>query len=62
MRAEQADLRLWVRAPGDPEGVAADYAQSGDLVIANKADVGTVTATRGLDSLTVSTQTGQGLS
>lgn len=62
LRAEQADLRLWVRAPGDPEGAAAAYAQPGDLVVANKADLGVVTVADGFDSLAVSTRTGQGLS
>jgi tRNA modification GTPase len=30
-RAAQADLRLWVRAPGDPDGVAAEFARADDL-------------------------------
>ncbi|RYG15100.1 MAG: tRNA uridine-5-carboxymethylaminomethyl(34) synthesis GTPase MnmE, partial [Caulobacteraceae bacterium] len=61
LRAEQADLRLWVRAPGDPDGVAADYARPGDLMVANKSDLGDVDATSGLEVLSVSTATGQGL-
>ncbi|WP_428153377.1 tRNA uridine-5-carboxymethylaminomethyl(34) synthesis GTPase MnmE [Brevundimonas sp.] len=61
LRAEQADLRLWVRAPGDPDGVAADYARPGDLVVANKSDLGDVNATSGLEVLSVSTKNGQGL-
>ncbi len=28
-RAEAADLRLWVRAPGDPEGAASQYRPAG---------------------------------
>jgi len=38
-RAETADLRLWVRAPGDPEGGAAAFVRPGDLVIWTKADL-----------------------
>ena len=61
-RALQADLRLWVRAPGDPDGVAADYAQPGDLVVANKADLAGETPDLGFESLLVSTVSGEGLS
>ncbi|MFA4938153.1 tRNA uridine-5-carboxymethylaminomethyl(34) synthesis GTPase MnmE [Brevundimonas sp.] len=61
LRAEQADLRLWVRAPGDPDGVAADYAQPRDLVVANKSDLGSIHTTSGLEVLSVSTESGQGL-
>jgi tRNA modification GTPase len=60
-RAEAADLRLWVRAPGDPEGASRDYVQYGDLVIANKCDLGPVSVDRDLESLLVSTATGQGV-
>ena len=61
-RALQADLRLWVRAPGDPDGLAVDYAQPGDLVVANKADMAGETPDRGFESLSVSTTSGEGLS
>ncbi|PZU76185.1 MAG: tRNA uridine-5-carboxymethylaminomethyl(34) synthesis GTPase MnmE [Brevundimonas sp.] len=61
LRAEQADLRLWVRAPGDPDGVAADYARPGDLVVCNKADLGAVAVDGGFESLSVSSRTGEGL-
>lgn len=61
LRAEQADLRLWVRGPGDPDGVAADYARPGDLVVCNKADLGAVAVDGGLESLSVSSRTGEGL-
>ena len=60
-RAEAADLRLWVVAPGETERAAAAYARSGDLVILNKADLGRAPAPEGLESLCVSTATGQGL-
>ena len=39
-RAEAADLRLWVRAPGDPEGAAADFFRAEDFIVWTKADVG----------------------
>ena len=61
-RAEQADLTLWVRAPGDPDGVAADYVRPGDLVVANKADLEGAVPNRGLEVLTVSTRSGEGMS
>ena len=56
-RAEAADLRLWVRAPDDPDGVAADYARADDLIVWTKADLA---APEG-EGLSVSTTTGQGL-
>jgi len=59
-RAEQAELRLWVRAPGDPDGVAADYARPGDLVVRTKADLGAGPDTD-REALTVSTTTGEGM-
>ncbi|WP_332640243.1 tRNA uridine-5-carboxymethylaminomethyl(34) synthesis GTPase MnmE [Brevundimonas sp.] len=60
-RAEAAELRLWVRGPGDPPGVAADYVQPGDLLIRNKSDLGHTDPVDGLDNLVVSTATGEGL-
>lgn len=59
VRAEQAELRLWVRAPGDSDGVAADYARPGDLVVLTKADLGAASVDR--EALTVSTTTGEGM-
>jgi tRNA modification GTPase len=56
-RAEAADLRLWVRAPGDAEGVAADYARLEDLTVWTKADL---SGPEG-EGLSLSTTTGQGL-
>ncbi|MND88128.1 tRNA modification GTPase MnmE [compost metagenome] len=66
-RAEGADLRLWVRAPGvgqdggrgdDP---ASAFAQAEDLQILNKADLGAVVAADGMEALSLSTVSGQGL-
>ena len=56
-RAEAADLRLWVRAPGDPDGPAALLAQPDDLVIWSKADIDAP----GGEGLPVSVRTGAGL-
>ncbi|WP_295226704.1 tRNA uridine-5-carboxymethylaminomethyl(34) synthesis GTPase MnmE [uncultured Brevundimonas sp.] len=61
MRAEQADLRLWVRAPGDPDGVTAAYIEDGDLIVATKSDLGVNLARGGYETLAVSTTTGDGL-
>lgn len=60
-RAEAADLRLWVRAPGDVTGAAADYVRADDLVVANKADLGAIEASGPWDRVTVSSHTGVGL-
>ncbi|WP_295216542.1 tRNA uridine-5-carboxymethylaminomethyl(34) synthesis GTPase MnmE [uncultured Brevundimonas sp.] len=62
LRAEHADLRLWVRAPGDPDGVAAAYVRDGDLIVATKSDLGATSAHVGHQTLAVSTATGDGLS
>ena len=56
-RAEAADLRLWVRAPGDPEGAAAAFVRPGDLVVWTKADLA---GPQG-KGLSLSTVTGAGL-
>lgn len=61
MRAERADLRLWVRAPGDPDGVAAAYVKDGDLIVATKSDLGVSLARGGHETLVVSTTTADGL-
>ena len=60
-RAEEAELRLWVRAPGDPAGTAADYVRAGDLLVATKADLGSLAIDTDLETLAVSTTTGEGL-
>ncbi|MDX2335903.1 tRNA uridine-5-carboxymethylaminomethyl(34) synthesis GTPase MnmE [Brevundimonas vesicularis] len=61
LRAEQADLRVWVRAPGDPDGVAANYVKDGDLIVATKSDLGAGSADDEYETLAVSTVTGAGL-
>ena len=60
VRAEQAELRLWVRAPGDVDGAAAEYARPGDLVVLTKADLGAASVTD-REALIVSTTTGEGM-
>jgi tRNA modification GTPase len=60
-RAEQAELRLWVRAPGDPAGAAAAYARPDDLVVLAKADLGSGERPEGFEALSVSPMTGEGL-
>ena len=60
-RAEQAELRLWVRAPGDPAGVAADYVRPGDLLVLTKTDIGRADPSSGQEALAVSTATGEGM-
>ncbi|MDY6924401.1 MAG: tRNA uridine-5-carboxymethylaminomethyl(34) synthesis GTPase MnmE [Pseudomonadota bacterium] len=60
-RAGQAELRLWVRAPGDPDGAAAAYARPDDLVVFTKADVERAAPPPDREALIVSTTTGEGL-
>ena len=62
LRAEQADLRLWVRAPGDPAGATAEYVRPGDLIIANKSDLGAVQSDSAFETMPISTVNGEGLS
>ena len=59
-RAEAADLRLWVRAPGDPDGVAAAFAKTDDLTVFTKTDLGAVPPAH-VSAISVSTTTGEGL-
>ena len=59
-RAEAAELRLWVRGPGDIPGEAAALVHPGDLTVLTKADLEGVMA-EGPDTVVVSTVTGAGL-
>jgi len=63
LRAEGADLRLWVRSPSSEavEDPAVAFVGASDLQVLNKADLGAVTRAPDLEALTVSTTTGQGL-
>ena len=60
-RASAADLRLWVRGPGDPDGTAADFARPDDLSVFTKSDLGEHRLDVASESLALSTTTGQGL-
>ena len=60
-RAEQADLRLWVRAPGDPEGPAAAFVRPDDPLVLTKADIDRAAPPPDREALVVSTETGEGL-
>lgn len=60
-RARSADLRLWVRAPGDPDGPAAEFALDTDLVVLTKADIDRAAPPAGRDAIVVSTTTGEGM-
>lgn len=60
VRAAEADLRLWIRAPGDPDGVAAQFAKPDDLVVNTKADLGGAYEPSG-ENVAISTATGEGL-
>ena len=60
-RAEQADLRLWVRAPGDPEGPAAAFVRPDDPLVLTKADIDRAAPPPDREALAVSTETGEGL-
>ena len=61
-RADAADLRLWIRGPDDAEGDAAEFARTGDLLVLTKADLAIGGTVERLETLSVSTTTGQGLS
>ena len=60
-RAEAADLRLWILAPGDPEGSAAGFVRPDDLLVFTKADIDRAALPPGREALVVSTETGEGL-
>lgn len=59
--AEAADLRLWVRAPGDDPAAVQGVIRPGDLVILNKADVDRLPTPGSFEHLWTSAATGQGL-
>lgn len=57
-RAQEADLRLWVRAPGDPEEPAATYVRPDDITVWTKVDLETPVSPSGLR---LSVVTGEGI-
>lgn len=64
VRAEKADLRLWVRSPSETasDDPASTFAKADDLQVLNKADLGALSPVENIAHLAVSTATGQGLS
>lgn len=63
VRAQNADLRLWVRSPSTlDDDPAREYATGRDLQILNKSDLGAVIPIEGIEAITVSSATGQGMS
>ena len=60
-RAETADLRLWVRSPGDAEGEAAAFVRPDDLLVLAKSDLGPAASVAGLETLAISVASGEGL-
>ena len=61
IRAETADLRLWVLSPEDGPGEAASFARPDDLVVQSKSDLGLALAPAGFDTVQLSLVGGQGL-
>ncbi|MBB5745270.1 tRNA uridine-5-carboxymethylaminomethyl(34) synthesis GTPase MnmE [Brevundimonas variabilis] len=61
MRAKDADLRIWVRAPGDDGGAAAEFIRPTDLVILSKGDLGRATPPEDMMAIATSTSEGTGL-
>ncbi|GAD58297.1 GTPase and tRNA-U34 5-formylation enzyme TrmE [Brevundimonas abyssalis TAR-001] len=60
-RAAEAELRLWVRAPGFDGAAVADLVQPGDLAVLNKADLEAQTPPEGMAHLAISAGRGEGL-
>jgi tRNA modification GTPase len=60
-RAAEAELRLWVRAPGFDGEAVADLVQPRDLAVLNKADLEAQTPPDGMAHLAISAERGEGL-
>jgi tRNA modification GTPase len=61
MRAQEAELRIWVVAPGDFGSAAADFVRPTDLVILSKSDLGRAEPPGHLETIGVSVTDGTGL-
>lgn len=61
LRARDADLRIWVRAPGDEGGAAEAFIQPTDLIVLNKSDLGVATSVDAMAVLSLSASEGTGL-
>src|SRR5690606_6477957 len=60
-RADEAELRLWVRAPGFDGAAVADLVRPDDLVILNKADLQQQTPPEDMAYLAISADRGEGI-
>lgn len=61
-RAENADLRIWVRSPTtEGDDPAKDYIQPSDLQLLNKSDIGAIEPAPSTEALSISTVSGQGI-
>ncbi len=60
-RAREAELRIWVRAPGFEGAAVADLVRPGDLVVLNKSDLEDQTPPVDMACLPVSASSGQGM-
>ncbi len=60
-RAEGADLRLWVRAPGDPTEHVAPFVRTDDLLVLTKADLDRTAPPPDREAVVVSVETGEGM-
>ena len=61
-RAENADLRIWVRSPTtEGDDPAKDYIQPSDLQLLNKSDIGPIEPAPSIEALSISTVSGQGI-
>ena len=60
-RATDADLRIWVRSPDEMASAADAFVRPSDLLVLNKSDLGRAAGHGSLETLSVSTTTGEGL-
>lgn len=59
--AQDADLRIWVRAPGDTGEEEMEFIQSTDLILLNKSDLGQTLDSTGENVIAISAIAGRGL-
>lgn len=60
-RAQEADLRIWVRAPGDRGASASEFVRPTDLIVLNKSDIGTVICPGSIATVATSAADGTGV-
>lgn len=61
LRAEAADLRIWVRAQGDVGDAELGFIRPTDLVVLNKCELGLAASPEGMVAIAVSAVEGTGL-